>query len=679
MVAARSAAMGFNRLVDARFDALNPRTAMRELPRGAMTRARGGGVRRRLVASSFVFAAWRLGPLCFVLSPVALAIVFWYSLAKRFTTYTQLFLGLAMAVAPVGGWLAAGGGGGWEPWLLGAGDRHLGRRLRRALRLPGSRRSIARTACDRFRSASACAASLAISRGMHVITVVCLAALGAGRDRSAGSTSPASAGVALLLVYEQSLVSEHDLSQVKRAFDLNGYVGILYLVVDRRRPSMSADSPTPIRSRWRSPARAARCTPRDAGGPARARLPHRADRHPTTAGGCCATSSANRRPSNELADYLAGSYGDGVRAARSPCTATAISARKIASGSQDCRAMVVVPCSMKTLAGIAHGLSRTLTERAADVMLKERRTLVIVPRETPMSLPQLRNMVLCAEAGAMIAAGDARVLSDAEDARRPRRLHGRQDPQRARLLSRPLSAMGELKSTSPRTNARPCRGCRQDPGADRGDVRRDRAALRPPQSRSQRRPRYALAGARDRRAAARPAARACSISAPAPATSRLRRCAAQPARVGRRRRFRRRDAAPGRPQDAARWAVGGRIAGPRRRHPHPARRRDLRRRDHRLRHPQRRRSARRARRDRARPHGRAAGSRFSSSASRACPGSGRCIAGISATCCRSSAAWSRSTRAPIRTCPRRSAPSRRPTSSSAPSRPQDFHRSGPSL
>ena len=64
--------------------------------------------------------------------------------------------------------------------------------------------------------------------------------------------------------------------------------------------------------------------------------------------------------------------------------------------------MVIVPCSMKTLAGVAHGLSRNLVERAADVMLKEQRRLVIVPRETPMSLPQLRNMVLCAEAGAMI-------------------------------------------------------------------------------------------------------------------------------------------------------------------------------------------------------------------------------------------------------------------------------------
>jgi 4-hydroxy-3-polyprenylbenzoate decarboxylase len=73
-----------------------------------------------------------------------------------------------------------------------------------------------------------------------------------------------------------------------------------------------------------------------------------------------------------------------------------------ASGSHGCEAMVIVPCSTKTLAGVAHGLSRTLVERAADVMLKERRPLILVPRETPMSLPQLRNMVLCAEAGAML-------------------------------------------------------------------------------------------------------------------------------------------------------------------------------------------------------------------------------------------------------------------------------------
>ena len=74
----------------------------------------------------------------------------------------------------------------------------------------------------------------------------------------------------------------------------------------------------------------------------------------------------------------------------------------IASGSHGCRGMAIVPCSMKTLAGVALGLSRSLIERAADVMLKEQRRLVLVPRETPMSLPSLKNMVACAEAGAMI-------------------------------------------------------------------------------------------------------------------------------------------------------------------------------------------------------------------------------------------------------------------------------------
>src|SRR6186713_2262386 len=117
MVSARSAAMGFNRLVDAQMDALNPRTAMRELPRGLLSKPEATAF--VIVASFvFVFAASRLSPLCLALAPVALLIVFWYSLAKRFTTYTQMFLGLAMAVAPVGGWLAVGGRGGWEPWLL---------------------------------------------------------------------------------------------------------------------------------------------------------------------------------------------------------------------------------------------------------------------------------------------------------------------------------------------------------------------------------------------------------------------------------------------------------------------------------------------------------------------------------------------------------------------------------
>jgi len=103
-----------------------------------------------------------------------------------------------------------------------------------------------------------------------------------------------------------------------------------------------------------------------------------------------------------LADYLADKYGEATRGGSYTLHSNRDLGARIVSGSQDCEAMVVVPCSMKTLAGIAHGLSRTLVERAADVMLKERRTLIIVPRETPMSLPQLRNMTLCAEAGAVM-------------------------------------------------------------------------------------------------------------------------------------------------------------------------------------------------------------------------------------------------------------------------------------
>jgi 4-hydroxy-3-polyprenylbenzoate decarboxylase len=105
---------------------------------------------------------------------------------------------------------------------------------------------------------------------------------------------------------------------------------------------------------------------------------------------------------DKLLDYLAATYGEGVRAGTYTLHSNKDLGARIASGSQDCEAMVIVPCSMKTLAGVAHGLSRNLVERAADVMLKERRPLIILPRETPMSLPQLRNMVLCAEAGAML-------------------------------------------------------------------------------------------------------------------------------------------------------------------------------------------------------------------------------------------------------------------------------------
>src|SRR5687768_8561821 len=228
MVTARSAAMGFNRLVDARFDAANPRTSSRELPSGRMS-IKEATLFVVVMSMAFVASAAQLSWLCFMLSPVALIIIFWYSLAKRYTWATQFFLGLAMAVAPVGGWLAAGGGAGWEPWLLG---------LAIALWVGGfdvlyacqdvdvDRRQHLKSIPVRFGIARA----LWISRAMHVGTIGCLAILGA-----IAGLGPiyffGVAAVAGLLIFEQSLVSAADLSRVKFAFDLNGYVGIIYFVI----------------------------------------------------------------------------------------------------------------------------------------------------------------------------------------------------------------------------------------------------------------------------------------------------------------------------------------------------------------------------------------------------------------------------------------------------------------
>jgi 4-hydroxybenzoate polyprenyltransferase len=117
MVSARTAAMGFNRIVDRHYDAKNPRTAGRHLPAGQMT-VTGAWCLVIGAAGGLVIVSYLINWICFVLSPVALVIVFFYSLTKRFTDFTHVFLGLALAVAPVGAWLAVTGSFAWPPVVL---------------------------------------------------------------------------------------------------------------------------------------------------------------------------------------------------------------------------------------------------------------------------------------------------------------------------------------------------------------------------------------------------------------------------------------------------------------------------------------------------------------------------------------------------------------------------------
>jgi 4-hydroxybenzoate polyprenyltransferase len=228
MVAARSAAMGFNRLVDQAIDAKNPRTASRELPRGIVSRGEAW-LFVALSVAVFVLAAAMLNPLCLALTPVALAIVLGYSYTKRFTAASHLVLGLALAVAPVGAWLAIRGRFDLVPVVLGlavllwvAGfdtlyacqdvefDRQEGlRSLPAAVGVPRA---------------------LRLARLMHAGTVVLLLSL-----FDLAPLHPVYlagvAVVAVILAWEHSLVGPHDLSRVMQAFNLNGWVSLGYFAV----------------------------------------------------------------------------------------------------------------------------------------------------------------------------------------------------------------------------------------------------------------------------------------------------------------------------------------------------------------------------------------------------------------------------------------------------------------
>ena len=127
MFCARTCAMAFNRIVDRKFDALNPRTAARHLPAGKISLP-SAWLLWGLSAAGLVTVAWFINPICFYLSPVALGVVCFYSVTKRFTDYTHVYLGVALALAPIGAWLAVRGSLSWQPvflavavvfWLIG--------------------------------------------------------------------------------------------------------------------------------------------------------------------------------------------------------------------------------------------------------------------------------------------------------------------------------------------------------------------------------------------------------------------------------------------------------------------------------------------------------------------------------------------------------------------------------
>ena len=228
MVGARSAAMAFNRLIDAGFDARNPRTRMRHLPTGALS----PGFTWGFVAVSalvFLFAARQLNPLCFRLAPVALAIVFFYSFTKRFTSFSHLILGFALGVAPAAAWIAVRGS--FDPRILW---------LTAAVTFWTGGFDII-YACQDFEFDSVeglfslprrlgIAGALRVARLLHVLMVACLLALvyslGLGLLSLAGV-----AAVTGLLIYEHCLVKPNDLSRVDAAFfTMNGYVSMLFFI-----------------------------------------------------------------------------------------------------------------------------------------------------------------------------------------------------------------------------------------------------------------------------------------------------------------------------------------------------------------------------------------------------------------------------------------------------------------
>ena len=228
MIGARSAAMAFNRLVDAPIDGRNPRTRMRHLPAGMISRGFGWGFVAAAAAVFFVAAA-ALNPLCLRLAPVALGIVFFYSFTKRFTSFSHLVLGFSLGIAPAAAWIAVRGS--LDPRILW---------LTAAVTFWTAGFDVI-YACQDFEFDRAeglfsvprvlgLARALHAARALHVLMILCLLALVQTLDLGALALAGV-ASVAGLLIYEHSLVKADDFSRVNAAFfTMNGYVSVLFLI-----------------------------------------------------------------------------------------------------------------------------------------------------------------------------------------------------------------------------------------------------------------------------------------------------------------------------------------------------------------------------------------------------------------------------------------------------------------
>src|SRR3974390_1657524 len=228
MVAARSAAMTLNRIADLRYDKENPRTKMRALATGALS-VPFAWIFTLIAVTVFFLAAWQLNPLALKLAPLAIAILFFYSFTKRFTSWSHLFLGFALGISPAAAWIAITGSLDWRMLILCAavtlwvGGFDV---LYACQDIEFDQQSGLYSIPKRFGIANA----LWIARVMHIGVVLLLSWLAA----SFALPWPAWAGIAVvaaLLGYEHSLVRANDLSKLNAAFfTVNGYISILFLL-----------------------------------------------------------------------------------------------------------------------------------------------------------------------------------------------------------------------------------------------------------------------------------------------------------------------------------------------------------------------------------------------------------------------------------------------------------------